>query len=504
MFLLLSRHSFQPNTTKNTLVSCRSSFDIVCLCSESGKVHFFRLAPNSSSRVNATGIHKEKRFMLKLQLMLFFGAFIGNFHLPAQPIGRNYVVDSDFGDQQGGGYPIASNQWVFLGFWNNVQPIGVQTNWYGPGFPLSLGTSSRPYHIMLDDAPNRPGAVAGNLEGLEYRLIGCDFKYLIYNQSNPDAATEGGKLFVVLAKTELDVAQFDPNQPADFETGGYGQVIFTFDFGYRPGGAMIGATWDSLNGLPESQTGPQRKFARNASPLGLPGDPFQYVGLYWVSEFEESRICIDDFELIDICPDCIMREPLRQSGCMDSSWVTPISNNYYAYTVTIRDSATQDIVYAAQNRPAPFRWNSIGNTGTYTGQPIGFEQPMTVRMDYYSCLMMAPNYRTETYSLVRTAGCRDSVFGGARLLRSSVGLTLHPNPAAAGTPVHLAYPTSLADGASFSCLDAQGRVVQAKQLTSDERGTGMLQWTATGLAGGIYRLLITDATTYYHATIHIQ
>jgi hypothetical protein len=414
----------------------------------------------------------------------------------SQPVGTNYIRQSDFGDSQGTNDPTASQQWIWLSDWNNVQQVGTQSNWFGPNY-APLGTSSHPHYVMLDDAPSNYGALAGRMRDLEYRLVECDFDYVLYNERSPDFSTTEGKLYVILATSENDISAFDPANPQAFETSGIGQVLFTFPFGSSfSGDPQSWTTASSMLG-----TSQRRKYVLNNSPLGNPGNPYSTVGLVWESEFSETRILLDNFRLVDICPDCPLAEPLRLSGCMETEWATPIRNNYFAYTVQIRDSLSGQMIFQEVNQPSTFRWDGIGNQGTYNGQPAPYDQTFLAKVTYYSCLRSSANVRVENFRLKRSIGCVDSVFGGSKWVPlPDARIRAFPNPVQPSNWLSLQFP--VADCPTVMLSDIHGKPV----WHADFQGwVGDLRMQIPAhLQKGLYFISISSPTGTIFAKIRIQ
>jgi hypothetical protein len=307
-------------------------------------------------------------------LIVGFLLGVSSFACHAQPNGFEYVIQTDFGDAQDTTYPTATQQWQFSPNWKNLQANFNATDWYGPHFS-PIGPQAHGKYVMLDDTQNDYGAVAGNIYSLEYRLVECEFDYHLYDATNPTGNAHGGTLYVLLADKDTDIRSFDPDHPADFAANGDGQVLFAFNF---RGGAQ-GSRLDPWPKLSESNTQDasyRQTYALGKSATGTPGSPFTWVGLVWRSvEFYEDRILIDNFHLKDICPDCVFLLPNPTvSGCMESSWVTPIRNNYYYYTAYIHDSTTNDLIFQQVHHPATFDWDGVGNVGSWLGNAIAYGQ----------------------------------------------------------------------------------------------------------------------------------
>jgi hypothetical protein len=369
---------------------------------------------------------------------LFFAFFVMVLCLEshAQPNGYEYVIQTDFGDAQDTIYPNATGQWVQTPWWKNVQPLGVQTNWYGPKY-MPLGASSHGKYVMLDDDQYDYGAIAGNIHDLEYRLVQCDFDYHLYDPTTTSGFLDGGTLYVLLTESDVDVRSFDADHPEDFEANGYGQVLFALDI---PGGSPTSLTdpWYKLSGQNTQSTAYRTAYALSKSATGTPGRPFTYVGLVWRSRdpFAE-RILIDDFHLVDVCPDCQMDlQGYVSAGCFDHTWVSSVRNNYYYYTASVVDSATLAPIYQVLHQPARFSWNGVGNQGVWNGVLVPYGHPMKALIRYYSCLRTQANVVALNYLPTRVSGCVDQDFGGSKTAIYAQNLTVRPNPVATGTSLH--------------------------------------------------------------------
>ncbi len=422
----------------------------------------------------------------------------------AQPNGYEYVIQTDFGDAQDTIYPYATGQWVQTPWWKNVQQIGVQTNWYGPHY-MPLGASSHGKYVMLDDDQYDYGAIAGNIHDLEYRLVQCDFDYHLYDPTTTSGFLDGGTLYVLLTESDVDVRNFDADRPEDFEANGYGQVLFELDI---PRGSPTSITdpWYKLSGQNSQSTAYRTAYALSKSATGTPGSPFTYVGLVWRSRdpFAE-RILIDDFHLVDVCPDCVFRRPLiPDRGCFENTWVSPIQNNYYFYTAEIADSTTGDMVYHVVHQPARFSWDGIGNVGSWNGIQVPYDRSLTASITYYSCLRSQNNVGKISYSLTRELGCVDVAFGGNKTSWEQTGLKLSPNPVKENSGVFVRIPSYIGEHAVIRIVTSDGREVMRVGATLSIRSTMGQEIKLPALNSGIYFVEVRSNTFYEAMKLCIQ
>ena len=406
---------------------------------------------------------KFRIFLLSLALMVLCAA------MQAQPNGTNYVRQSDFGDGQNNSFPSVSGDWMYLNFWNNVQILGTQSNWFGPNYAPLGPSTSHPHYVMLDDGPNDFGALAGRLTDLEYRLVEVNFDYITYNERGNTKNTTDGKLHVLLCTNENDVKSFDPNNPSLFETSGLGQVLMTINFLGQPTSGL-----DLNNWTPTTSAASRRKYVLSKSQTGTPGNPCTYVGLVWESEFNETRLLLDNFRIVDICPDCEFLNPnIPTSGCFDNNWISPIPNNYYYYSATIRDAGTNGLIYSAIHRPARFSWDGTGNTGTWNGVQVPYGLAMKAQITYYSCYRGKANIETLNFDVVRTQGCIDLPFGGNKTLRTFPDFVVSPSVTTSEAIVNIHTSRSFASSSEVKLSDWAGRTLTSWPLnTQSINGTG--------------------------------
>lgn len=439
--------------------------------------------------------------MKKILLSLFFGILWVT--CDGQPNGTEYVLQPDFGDGQSNNFPDASGQWIFLNWWEEVQPIGNQTDWFGPNY-MPLGNSSHPRYVMLDDDSQDYGAIAGNIRDLEYRLVQCDFAYRIYDPSDSTALHDGGTLYVLLTGSESDVRSFDADNPGQFEADGHGQVLFTFNFGTGSTPSLSG-TWDSLARVNPNSSAFRTGYALNLSPTGTPGNPFTHVGLVWRAEEPyNARICIDNFHLKDVCPDCVMdRTGYTQAGCFDHTWVSSVRNNYYYYTASILDSATSAPIYQAVHQPATFSWDGVGNRGAWNGVLVPYGHPMKATLLYYSCLKFQSNVVTLNYLPTRDSGCVDQDFGGSRIAPQADGLALWPNPVLSNGRLSLEFKGRQPTFVSFTFRDLSGRELAGTEAIPVEPSQGPLAVQVPAAPPGTYLLDVESDTGRYLRLLYV-
>ena len=410
----------------------------------------------------------------------------------AQPAGREYVIQTDFGDAQDSIYPQSTGQWIFSPWWKDVQPLGTQTDWYGPHYQ-PLGASSHGKYVMIDDDPFDYGAIAGNLHDLEYRLVACDFDFHVYDPSATNSFVDGGTLYVLLTNSDLDVRVFDADDPAAFEADGHGQVLFTFEI---PGGieGAITDPWGRLSALNPNTSAYRTAYALGKSSTGTPGSPFTYVGLVWRSRdpFAE-RILIDNFSLRDVCPDCPLPPsgyPLK--GCFEHTWSGPIGGNYYYYTAEIRDSATNGVIFQALHKPARFIWDGVGNQGAWLGVEVPLGTAMKANVTYYSCLRGTSNVLPNQYELKRISGCVDVPFGGNKLVLEEFHLDVAPSPVASEDIISIKYGGAIAQDASLAISDLAGHVLYATPANVGALAGRGQELRIPRLAKGLYLLRLSS------------
>ncbi len=416
----------------------------------------------------------------------------------AQPSGTNYVRQSDFGDTQNTSSPNASREWINLNFWNDVQTLSTQSDWFGPNYELD--SSSHPHYVMLDDAPSDYGALAGQLIDLEYRLVEVNFDYLTYNERNTDLNTTDGKLHVLLCTSENDVRSFDPNNPSLFETSGTGQVLMTINFQGGPSNGLDLTAWNSTG-----SSASRRRYALSKSQTGTPGNPFTYVGLVWESEFQETRLVLDNFRITDICPDCEMQlTGLVASGCFDNTWVSPIRNNYYYYTVDIVDSASLAPIYTSIHQPATFSWDGVGNQGIWNGVQIADGQTVRASMRYYSCRRSQSNVVARTYFATRTAGCVDALFGGSKAQIKREKLEVWPNPVSLEGILNWRLNGQSEDLVSARIFDLEGKELYQYDLTESRMISNSYRSKLPQLSSGIYIFAVQTIDGNFYRKLQIS
>jgi hypothetical protein len=387
-------------------------------------------------------------------LIVFVIVWMGWMGCFAQPNGFEYVVQPGFESSIDTSYPHGSGDWFWNGSWECIQSLGNQTDWYGPNY-MPLGASSHKKYVVLDDDGSDYGALSGDIHPLEYRLVRCSFDYRIFDPLDSLGFVDGGTLYVLLSDDDNDLRAFDANNPQQFEADGHGQLLFAF--------ALNGGTQLPLSGAWDSLSNPTAGFSRtayvlNRSAVGDQGSPFRKVGLLWRSDDPfESRICIDNFRLRDVCPDCVLREPLTNRGCMDTLWTTPITNNYHAHTVTIRDSTSNTLVFQTVNQRGRFGWDGVGNQGPFSGQPLPYGQPLRAHVKYYGCMKAVDNIRDEDYVLMRLSGCNDPGFGGYRVSIHGDSSSVWPNPVAKGGVVKIRISERENEVVWATLNDVQGR-----------------------------------------------
>lgn len=416
----------------------------------------------------------------------------------AQPNGTNYVRQSDFGDGQNSSYPNASGDWIYLNYWNDVQTLGTQTDWFGPNY--QLGTSSHPHYVMLDDTPGDYGALAGKLIDLEYRLVEVNFDFITYNGRNADLAPTAGELHVLLCSSENDVRAFDPNNPTQFEIDGHGQVLMTIPFG---AGNTTGLDLNSWTTAGSSAS--RRAYALSKSQTGTPGNPFTYVGLVWESQLEETRLLLDNFRIVDVCPDCEFLNPnIPVSGCFDNNWISPIPNNYYYYSAVIRDSATNTPIFRTYHQPATFSWNGVGNTGASTGVLVPYNQAMKADITYYSCFRSSKNVETLNYSVTRKQGCIDLPFGGNKTLGTLQDFVVAPSPSASQATITLQTSVDFKESPTVYLSDISGKILKTWVGNTTYLNTSGQKIRLPVLANGIYLIQLVSQDIRLSQKVSIQ
>ncbi len=421
----------------------------------------------------------------------------------AQPAGTEYVMQPDFGDATDTIYPQATGEWIHTPWWKDVQPLGTQTDWFGPHYQ-PLGASSHLKYVMIDDDPFDYGAIAGNLNALEYRLVACDFDFQVYDPSPNNSFVDGGTLYVLLTNSDLDVRGFNADDPAAFEAAGLGQVLFTFDI---PGGIEGAPTdpWSRFSALNPNTSAYRTAYALGKSTTGTPGSPFTYVGLVWRSRdpFAE-RILIDNFSLRDVCPDCVFL-PLQilDHGCFDNTWISPIPNNYYYFTAEIVDSTTGDLVYNVVHQPATFSWNGIGNIGVWNGVQVPFGLPLAAKITYYSCLRSQANVHTVDYRAVRQAGCIDFAFGGNKAGPAQRRLLVAPSIVQSDGPISVRFVGGDCSEANLRLWSGEGKEVLQVAANPAIQSSNGQQVILPPLHAGVYFLEIVGRNLFETAKICI-
>jgi hypothetical protein len=213
-----------------------------------------------------------------------------------------------------------------------------------------------------------------------------------------------------------------------------------------------------------------------------------------------ERILIDDFHLVDVCPDCVIDQTsYTPTGCFDAAWVSSVRSNYYYYSVTITDSASTDLIFRDIHKPARFSWDGYGNQGGWDGVLVPYNQPMRAILRYYSCLKQSANIQTLTYFPTREPGCIDVNFGGSKQQVAAAKTTVGPVPVSNGERLYVTLNGLVVTDPGIFLYDLNGRQIHEWKVQESDVYDHKIVLYLPNLPNGLFQLLLhTNKGAYTH------